>query len=763
MIQNNKIYRLFALIVIMVGTWTAASAAEVYKLTLAEGAEAHGTVSFKVGETALTGETLTAEEGQTVTIAVACTGWTVSQITATASLDPTQMKSRTRNGEIPVIEEIPLTQGDGNIWTMTMPAADVEIGVSYEEIQTKAVEASWITITDGTYTYNGQAIEPTLTVTDGETDVTEKFTVSYSNNVNASDAATVTVTAKASYPAYTGSASKTFSIAPKAVTITAQSHAFTYTGAAQSWPQYDVDGLVGEDAITAVITGSITYPSESPVTNKVESYEFTSGTAGNYSVTTQNGELTMTNASIAITITAASGEWTYDGTAHTNNTVTITSGELLEGDALVAEATSSATNVADTQDGNNPIAEGYKVMHGTEDVTANYVITPVAGKLTINPKEVSVKANDITISYGDAEPALTYTADALCGNDRFSGTLERVAGTAVGEYAINQGSLSAGSNYEISFTPGKFTIKAIAISGVKVEGWSGVFDGLSHTISVTIPAGATIKFKDSKGVYTLTEVPSFNTVGTHTVEYKVSKTGCEDVTGSATVEIKSAIVIGENGQVTIGGKVYTSLSDVAKEVLGDMVPESLLIGLAEGITTLDIDNLVNRIVVSETYKLTVTKGKDAIIGLLKAKAGQIVRLVYTGQITLDTQSILKYLGEIKARAIVRTRTEGDGEMTIESGVEYLVLEDCDIFFTLHTEEAPVEIESITIYTPVVMPGDADGNGIVDTKDIVAMINAIAGNPADGFRKDNADVNGDGILNIADIVFVINLIDSTRTE
>ena len=62
-----------------------------------------------------------------------------------------------------------------------------------------------------------------------------------------------------------------------------------------------------------------------------------------------------------------------------------------------------------------------------------------------------------------------------------------------------------------------------------------------------------------------------------------------------------------------------------------------------------------------------------------------------------------------------------------------------------------------------MPGDADGNGIVDTKDIVAMINAIAGNPADGFRKDNADVNGDGILNIADIVFVINLIDSTKTE
>ena len=87
----------------------------------------------------------------------------------------------------------------------------------------------------------------------------------------------------------------------------------------------------------------------------------------------------MTTASVAITITAASQAWTYDGEAHQNTAVTVTSGELLEGDELVAVATGSVTNVADTADGNNPVAAGYKVMHGTEDVTANYVITAVAG------------------------------------------------------------------------------------------------------------------------------------------------------------------------------------------------------------------------------------------------------------------------------------------------------------------------------------------------------------------------------------------------
>ena len=43
-----------------------------------------------------------------------------------------------------------------------------------------------------------------------------------------------------------------------------------------------------------------------------------------------NGQLTMTNASAAITITAASDEWTYDGSAHENTTVTVTSGTLFE-------------------------------------------------------------------------------------------------------------------------------------------------------------------------------------------------------------------------------------------------------------------------------------------------------------------------------------------------------------------------------------------------------------------------------------------------
>ncbi|MCR5458435.1 MAG: LysM peptidoglycan-binding domain-containing protein [Acetatifactor sp.] len=89
----------------------------------------------------------------------------------------------------------------------------------------------------------------------------------------------------------------TISVNPKAVVITAQSREFSYNGLAQSWDRYDVEGLVGEDAIMAVVTGTITNPAESPVVNKVESYEFTKGTAKNYTVTCVDGELTMKKTS----------------------------------------------------------------------------------------------------------------------------------------------------------------------------------------------------------------------------------------------------------------------------------------------------------------------------------------------------------------------------------------------------------------------------------------------------------------------------------
>ena len=68
--------------------------------------------------------------------------------------------------------------------------------------------------------------------------------------------------------------------------------------------------------------------------------------------------------------------------------------------------------------------------------------------------------------YGTPDPTLTYTvtSGSLQPGDSFSGALARTAGENVGITAINQGTLTAGPNYTITFVPANFTIVARAIT-----------------------------------------------------------------------------------------------------------------------------------------------------------------------------------------------------------------------------------------------------------------------------------------------------------
>src|SRR3989440_12360970 len=62
--------------------------------------------------------------------------------------------------------------------------------------------------------------------------------------------------------------------------------------------------------------------------------------------------------------------------------------------------------------------------------------------------------------YGAADPALTYqiTSGTLINGDTFTDAISRVAGESVGAYAIQQGSLSAPTNYSLTFIPASLAI-----------------------------------------------------------------------------------------------------------------------------------------------------------------------------------------------------------------------------------------------------------------------------------------------------------------
>jgi len=101
---------------------------------------------------------------------------------------------------------------------------------------------------------------------------------------------------------------------------------------------------------------------------------------------------------------------------------------------------------------------------GTYPITAKITeeateVTIPLGSYVITKKSVTITADAKTKVYGSPDPELTYSAEPeLVSGDNFSGSLSRETGDNVGNYAITQGILTAGDNYELTFVDANFAI-----------------------------------------------------------------------------------------------------------------------------------------------------------------------------------------------------------------------------------------------------------------------------------------------------------------
>jgi hypothetical protein len=103
-------------------------------------------------------------------------------------------------------------------------------------------------------------------------------------------------------------------------------------------------------------------------------------------------------------------------------------------------------------------------------ISNNYEISYGLGTLTIDPAPLTITAEDKSKTFGDDDPALTYTDYGLLGEDTLSGTLIREAGEDVADYAILQGSLTAGENYTVHYDSATLSIlPALITIGITAE------------------------------------------------------------------------------------------------------------------------------------------------------------------------------------------------------------------------------------------------------------------------------------------------------
>jgi hypothetical protein len=151
----------------------------------------------------------------------------------------------------------------------------------------------------------------------------------------------------------------------------------------------------------------------------------------------------------------------------------------------------------------------YAINLGTLSAGSNYALTFEGANLTITPRPVTITANPQSKTYGDDDPALTYTG-VLHGTDSFTGNLARAVGENVGTYAINQGTLSAGSNYALTFVPANLTISKATLT-VTADSKSRPYGDPNPSLTATFTG---FKFAESLATAGVTGAPALATTAT---------------------------------------------------------------------------------------------------------------------------------------------------------------------------------------------------------------------------------------------------------
>ena len=276
--------------------------------------------------------------------------------------------------------------------------------------------------------------------------------------------------------------SKDFSITQKSLTVTAENKTKEYDGAVFTGFTVTYSGFItGEDETD--LSGTLVYSgSATTATNVGTGYVITPGglTSSNYVITFADGSLDITLK--VLTITAEDKSKEYDGAVYSGFTVTYAGFRIGE-DETDLSGTLAFTGTASTAIN---VGTGYVITPGGL-TSSNYHIIFADGSLDITQKAITVTADaGQTKVYGDADPAFTYTASAaLESGDSFSGVLSRATGEDVGSYAITIGTLSAGSNYDLTFVSKDFSITQKAITVTADAGQTKVYGGADPTFTYT--------------------------------------------------------------------------------------------------------------------------------------------------------------------------------------------------------------------------------------------------------------------------------------
>ena len=356
-------------------------------------------------------------------------------------------------------------------WTGTgIEGLSESVEVTDDGAGNKSFKANWkvdistfdVSFAQSDLVYSGAAQTPDVVVSQGETVLVANtdYVVSFADNLNAGEA-TVTITGIGNY---VGELEKTFTIAPKPVTLTV---ADTSKMFGESDPEFGfaVEGLVERDgAVEELKDVELAREEGEDLGEYAISAVVNAESNPNYAVTVEPGTFTIVpnNTEILVTITGHSDSVVYDGEEHTVSGFDMESSLEAYSVDFVNYAGDAA--VAGTD------AKTYSMGLVVEDFIntslnySNVVFKFADGSLVIAPKPVVLTVANASKTFGEEDPEFTYTTEGLLTFNEVEDslknvTLSREEGSDVGEYAITATvDADSNANYAVTVNDGVLTV-----------------------------------------------------------------------------------------------------------------------------------------------------------------------------------------------------------------------------------------------------------------------------------------------------------------
>lgn len=299
----------------------------------------------------------------------------------------------------------------------------------------------------------------------------------------------------------------TFNVGTKSLTIKLNNTATVAVGKTYKVEAEHLEkiGLVAGDTVT----GYVTITKDVKGTYNADDFDKSNLVVTNADCYVISYEMSVTFIEVTFAIDFADVTLTYDGQPHG---IKVTKTDESKNYTITYGTTENDCTLNSSPVYTNAGAYAYKIYFKVvdNDTLAEYVgyVT-----LTINKKAVTVKVNDVTITYGET-PKFEYTVTGLVEGETLSGEAGYSgAGTDVGEYDISVSGITASDNYKVTFVTGKLTInkKSAEVAWTIAENY--VYSPAGQTLPTATYDGnpANLIFtKDGKAC-------EFKTAGTYTV------------------------------------------------------------------------------------------------------------------------------------------------------------------------------------------------------------------------------------------------------